>query len=743
MTILETSTLSGTLYNGACCMAALAENPTAPSRLSLFFSAGADLKTILPGPGAVETSRRSIGGAPVLRWETPAEGPVQLKTGGVSERLNVQQPEPDLFAGYNVGLAIRGIETAAVARDWLLYHQKHHGMDAALIVDRGKDNSFAPELAELVRDLEFARIRLIKPDFPLGRTDFPAEDHPYCAPDAPGKDRMEIPPSDPWRAPLGELSIYELLKEKYLGAARAVMNIDLSDLALPADTSIFDQAVNSSAGIVTLAGRNCYPWRLLKKSATGFGDHICTQFDSENGPRRWCVSPGVVGPDATWRPTKIVVNSARPEHTDFFIRCMALRHPVDAVNKIVPKSSLVENASLLNLSERYFGCKPARMPEVKMAEMDPSDNSTAIVTTMKNEGPFILEWLAYHRVIGVDSFLIYTNDCTDGTDTFLEFLQDKGIVQHRDNKFQGTGLKPQHAALQAAQSEAVVNESNWIICMDVDEFINVKTGNGTLSDLYAAMGDANMISCTWRLFGNADIAAFSDTPVIAAFDLCAPEFIRKPHQAWGFKTLFRNTGIFRKLGVHRPKGLNPQLWDKIRWVNGSGKALPPDMFRNAWRSTKSTYGYDLVSLNHYAVRSAESFLVKRDRGRVNHVDRDQGLSYWFRMNTNSDTDTSIQRMLPLLQQEMDRLLRDPEIAAHHAQCIAAHRAKIEELRATQKYSEFYETLTSERMRRLSRMHQYFGANVFLAGPDCIPDDVAGTDHPEDFFFNVERRKTSH
>lgn len=43
------------------------------------------------------------------------------------------------------------------------------------------------------------------------------------------------------------------------------------------------------------------------------------------------------------------------------------------------------------------------------------------------------------------------------------------------------------------------------------------------------------------------------------------------------------------------------------------------MFRNGWRSTIETYGYDLVQLNHYAVRSAESFLVKRDRGRVNHV----------------------------------------------------------------------------------------------------------------------------
>ncbi len=75
----------------------------------------------------------------------------------------------------------------------------------------------------------------------------------------------------------------------------------------------------------------------------------------------------------------------------------------------------------------------------------------AIVTTMKNEGPFILEWIAYHRAIGFDDILVYTNDCTDGTDTMLDLLQTKGIVQHRDNPFRDSDLKPQHAALQAAE----------------------------------------------------------------------------------------------------------------------------------------------------------------------------------------------------------------------------------------------------------------------------------------------------
>ena len=136
------------------------------------------------------------------------------------------------------------------------------------------------------------------------------------------------------------------------------------------------------------------------------------------------------------------------------------------------------------------------------------------------------------------------------------------------------------------------------------------------------------------------------------------------------------------------------------------------MYRNAWRSTLETVGYDMVQLNHYAVRSAESFLVKRDRGRVNHVDRDQGLAYWFRMNNNSVQETSIQRMIPKLHAEMDRMLSDPDIRAAHEDCIAAHRAKIDELRETENYSNFYSDLTGNRMERLSRMHHHFGANVF-------------------------------
>jgi hypothetical protein len=151
----------------------------------------------------------------------------------------------------------------------------------------------------------------------------------------------------------------------------------------------------------------------------------------------------------------------------------------------------------------------------------------------------------------------------------------------------------------------------------------------------------------------------------------------------------------------------------------------------------------MVQLNHYAVRSAESFLVKRDRGRVNHVDRDQGLAYWFRMNNNATEDRSIQRMIPALREEMDRLLADPEIAEAHAYCVDKHRAKIDALKATENYAKFYGDLTGERMETLARIHHVFGANVFLAGPDVIPDEVVQKDPPEGFFFTVEKQETAH
>ncbi len=728
----------------------------AENRVHVFFGNGTHIEQFAPdgGPGcALPLDLRDISGSAFIAIEVARQAVDKVllaRTDGTVLTVHATMAEPDLLAGRNCLFGFRTAEDPEQIAEWLGFHARHHGASGALIVNRlpGTDPAqWAGKLGRtLARELVDCDMNVVLADcpVPLGKAGFGPENHPYLAPDAPGKDRMEVPAPDPWRSPLGEGLIYEVMKWRFLSAARAVLTLDVPDILAPlpeGGVGAFDRCVADDKGVILLAGRRSYPWRVRNNQEARFGDHICMPFDIGKPMLRWGVAPQKAGLGNTWRMLRVAYTNPDPMDALPFYRAMAIKVPGCNASELAPKTSLVENDALLALAETVFQHKPVRAPVSKLKAAPKAaikGGRTAIVTTMKNEGPFILEWLAYHRAIGVDDFLIYTNDCTDGTDMMLEMLQAKGIVQHRINPFMpGGDLKPQHAALQAAESEPVMQNCGWGICMDVDEFINIKIGDGRLESLYKAMGEANMISLTWRLFGNAEVHGYDDRFLLDQFTRCAPEVIRKPHQAWGFKTLFRNIDIYKKLGVHRPKGLIPDLWDRVKWLNGSGKPLPRTMFRNGWRSTLETYGYDWACLNHYAVRSAESFLVKRDRGRVNHVDRDQGLNYWFRMNHNLEEDRSIQRMIPALRAEFDRLMADPEIAAAHAYSVRCHRDKIAELMETENYQNFYDELTGPRMERLCRMQQHFGSAVFSAGPAVIPEDLHEQDVAPDFFFTVE------
>jgi hypothetical protein len=53
-----------------------------------------------------------------------------------------------------------------------------------------------------------------------------------------------------------------------------------------------------------------------------------------------------------------------------------------------------------------------------------------LFSSQKNEGPFLLEWLAWHRVVGFKRSVLFSNDCKDGLDVLLNVLADRGIVEH-------------------------------------------------------------------------------------------------------------------------------------------------------------------------------------------------------------------------------------------------------------------------------------------------------------------------
>ncbi|MCB1335718.1 MAG: glycosyltransferase family 2 protein [Roseivivax sp.] len=310
-----------------------------------------------------------------------------------------------------------------------------------------------------------------------------------------------------------------------------------------------------------------------------------------------------------------------------------------------------------------------------------------IVACMKTEAPYILEWIAYHRMIGVDSFVIYTNGCQDTTEPLLQRLAALGVVHHRPNEG-WKGKSPQQHALNRAMSDPVITASDWVIHIDVDEFINIRCGNGTLDDFLArAPEGTSHVAMTWRVFGHGGVRRFEDRLVIGQFDACAPRYCPKPHMAWGFKTMGRSIGAYDKLSCHRPNRLRDGV--AVRWVNGNAQDITREVARSGWRNTRNSIGYDLLQLNHYPLRSAESFLVKRQRGRALHVDRAIGLNYWIRMDWGGARDTTIHRNIPRVEAEIARLMRDPEVAQLHAEGVAWHKARAQALHAVAEYQDLY------------------------------------------------------
>ena len=94
----------------------------------------------------------------------------------------------------------------------------------------------------------------------------------------------------------------------------------------------------------------------------------------------------------------------------------------------------------------------------------------AVVAIVKNEGPYIKEWLDYHLLAGVDHFFIYDNESEDNLKEVLQPYIEKGIVTY--TFFPGK-------VIQTPAYDMAMNRfrfyCRYIAFIDIDEFILPKT----------------------------------------------------------------------------------------------------------------------------------------------------------------------------------------------------------------------------------------------------------------------------
>lgn len=314
------------------------------------------------------------------------------------------------------------------------------------------------------------------------------------------------------------------------------------------------------------------------------------------------------------------------------------------------------------------------------------------VTCVKNEGPFVIEWIAYHRLIGVTDFLFYSNDCTDATDLLLDRLADHGLLTHLPNP--ATNRAYQMQALRAAKGHPLVRNADWVWIADVDEFLNIHVGDHTIPALIQACGDPQAISVTFQFMANSGKEGFKDQPVITQFLRSHNPDIWATDMAIEVKTLVRQDFPTDYFGAHRP--FHDDATARPTWTDGSGRPVPPRFRTQAnkrrIRAFPARGARAFATLNHYALRSLDSYLVKNDRGDVNRENRAFDDSYWRARNDGSYIDGSILRLEAALRDEMDQLKALEGVGALHEEAVTRHQAKRDDLLTQKTYRQMRETL---------------------------------------------------
>jgi hypothetical protein len=339
----------------------------------------------------------------------------------------------------------------------------------------------------------------------------------------------------------------------------------------------------------------------------------------------------------------------------------------------------------------YFGSVDFPLKQ----HVSPHGRVTA-VSMMKDEGPFVLEWVAHHLAIGFTDLLVYTNDCSDGTDDMLIRLEELGLAHHRRNDIP-EGMRLQPSALKYAQKDPLVAASDWVLVFDADEFLCIRHGDGSLDGMISAAKEAgaNGIVITWRTFGSGGVHHWSRDLVTEQYLYAAPTMWNK---GWGVKTLFQFDPDYWILGIHRPKIKNKHLKarfpDSVKWLNGSGRPMEDYFKFRGWRSIVRTVGYDWAQMNHYAVKSIDSYAIRKFRGNVNNKKDKYNSEYWALQDRNEVFDDTILRHGQRRREILDQLLRDPELRRLHFSSVERAEARLAQFKATPAYDGLVSELNS-------------------------------------------------
>ena len=251
----------------------------------------------------------------------------------------------------------------------------------------------------------------------------------------------------------------------------------------------------------------------------------------------------------------------------------------------------------------------------------------SIAAIMKNEKPYLKEWIEYHRLQGVEHFYLCDNDSTDGTKEYLEPYIKSGLI---------TYIELSDADKQLVCYDKIVKEykdkTKWLAIIDLDEYL-VPLKAKDMRAFLREFDDASEVSLHWMMYG--------DSHAISRPDGLMTEFFTS-HGKYLNHTV---KSIVRPKDVIDFTAVASNHYVQVRGKSVNENHDPVKAMLNM------NISGDKARVNHYIVKTFEEFLHKKSRGHPEGI-AIQYVYYFFHNENDVENDTTMQRFLPKLKERM-------------------------------------------------------------------------------------------
>jgi len=266
-----------------------------------------------------------------------------------------------------------------------------------------------------------------------------------------------------------------------------------------------------------------------------------------------------------------------------------------------------------------------------------------VAAIIKNEMDALLEWIAYHRIIGVSGFIIADNGSNDGSRAFLAGLEKLGIVTVLD--FPDVERKKPQLPAYERILRTCSTDIDLLAFIDADEFLMLLDSEKSLSnslDEWFSDSSVSAVALNWANFG-------SNGELFAEEGLVTERFTQRAPQQFNanknFKSILRPNCASHFNNPHHAELRNGRYIDSL----GNDLVSHP----KHGNGVSEEVIWNGVRVNHYVVKSLEEFLLgKHLRGSAATAKRVKHKAYFKAHDRNDETCLLAAALAPKVKAEM-------------------------------------------------------------------------------------------